>query len=188
MTTLSATGESPFAFISRRTLLKLGLGAGGALLVAGGSVAGLLALRGEAPTVEGLGLLTAHEYRTAAALARTHIPRGGAFELGAEDVDLARAFDTFLQGEPPKNVADLKSALMLVELGPVLFDMRATTFSNLPDADQLEHWRGWAVSGLLIRRQAAIAFRKFFSVVFFDRPEVWPHIGYPGPAVLGGGQ
>ncbi len=25
--------------------------------------------------------------------------------------------------------------------------------------------------------------RRNGSVVFFDRPEVWPHIGYPGPSL-----
>ena len=34
-----------------------------------------------------------------------------------------------------------------------------------------------------LQRQAATAFRKFLSLVFFDTPEVWPHIGYPGPTV-----
>jgi hypothetical protein len=35
----------------------------------------------------------------------------------------------------------------------------------------------------VLRRQVSIAMRKFFNLVFFDRPEVWPYIGYPGPSL-----
>src|ERR1035437_1822852 len=57
---------SGFSILSRRRLLKLGLGAGGALLMGGG---GLLALRGSAPPVTGLRILTEQQYRTSWSLA-----------------------------------------------------------------------------------------------------------------------
>ena len=178
---MSAGGATAaFGFLSRRRLLKLGLGAG-ALLV--GGAGGLLALRGSAPEVEGLRVLGAQEHRTLAHLARTHLPPGGAFPEGADEAGLARAFDGWLADEPAANIADLRAALMLVELGPVLFDGRMRTFSNLSDGEREVHWRGWIESDLLLRRQASVAFRKFFSLVFFDRESVWPHIGYPGPSL-----
>lgn len=169
--------------VSRRRWLKLALG-GGVILSSG--TGGLLWLRGAAPDVAGLRHLSAHEHRTLSALARTHLPRGGAFALGADDVDLARAFDVFLEGEPDENVRDLKRALFLVELGPILFDRRLRTFSNLDAAEQLLHWERWMTSSSLLRRQVSFAFRKFFSVVFFDQPAVWAHVGYPGPVVQRG--
>ena len=170
-----------FGFISRRRLLKLGL-SGGAVLLSSG--AGLLVLRGRAPKVEGLRILNDQEYRTLSHLARTHVPPGGAFPEGADEAGLARAFDGFLADEPLENIRDLKAALTLIELGPVLFEGRLTTFSNLSTKDQLSYWQGWPTSRLLLRRQTAIAFRKFFSIVFYDRRSVWPHIGYPGPAFV----
>jgi hypothetical protein len=97
-------------------------------------------------------------------------------------VELARAFDEFLAGEPAANVRDLERALTLIELGPLIFDRRLTTFSNLAPDEQLEHWQAWITSDTLLRRQAALAFRKFFNLVFFDQPGVWPHIGYGGPS------
>ena len=33
--------------------------------------------------------------------------------------------------------------------------------------------------------QIALAFRKFMSLVFYDRPEIWPHLGYEGPMFKG---
>lgn len=178
-----AEGRLPFfsGLVSRRRLLKLGL-AGGGVLLAGGS--GLLAVRGAAPEATGLKVLSDHQYLTLAALARTHLPQGGPFPEGADDFDLARAFDAFLADEPERNVRDLGLALTLVELGPVLFDRRLTTFPRLSPEAQLVHWeRHWTTSRSLLRRKAATAFRKFLALVFYDQPEVWPRIGYPGPGV-----
>lgn len=157
----------------------------GAFVLMGGA-GGLLALRGAAPEVTGLRILTDHEYRTLAALARTHLPAGGPFPEGADDLDLARAFDAFLADEPQENVRDLKRALLLVEYGPVVFDRTASTFSHLDDAARLAHWQGWMASPVLIRRQVALAFRKFLALVFFDQERIWPHLGYPGPSFFTG--
>ena len=182
--TPSPGGNGPFGFLSRRRFLKLGLMGGGTLLaIGGGGVGGLLALRGRAPKVAGLRILSSHEYRTLTNLARTHLPRGGAFDQGGEDAELARAFDDFLADEPPENIRDLKLALTLIEFGPVVFGGSLSTFSNLDDGARLEHWKGWIVSPRLLQRQAATAFRKFMSLVFYDRPAVWPHIHYPGPVM-----
>lgn len=167
-----------FSFISRRLWLKLSLGGVGALLGAG---TGVLGLRGCASAVPDLRLLSDHGYRTFAAIARTHIPRGGPFELGADDFDIARLFDGFLADEPQQNIKDLQMALTLVELGPMIFEGRLATFSNLEPEEQLIHWKSWMTSDNATRRQVSLAFRKFISVVFFDQEEVWPHIGYPGP-------
>ena len=166
--------------MSRRRLLKLGLGGAGVVLVAGG---GLFGLRGCAPSIDGLRCLSDHQFRTISSLAEVHLPVGGAFHEGADGDALARAFDDYLADEPPHAQSDLQTALTLVELGPVLFDGRMTTFSNLPPDEQLTHWSEWVQSDTLVRRQISLAFRKFLSLVFFDQPSVWPHIGYPGPTV-----
>ena len=72
-----------------------------------------------------------------------------------------------------------------MELGPVLFGAHLATFSHLSAADRLGFWESWGTSSLLLRRQASVAFRKFFGLVFYDTPAVWPHIGYPGPSLYG---
>lgn len=169
-----------FGFLSRRRLLKGALGGGALVLMGGGS---LVWLRGTAPRVSGLAALSDHEYRTLAAVADAHLPVVGPFAVGAAQADLARAFDAYLADEPAENVGDLRRALVLVEYGPLMFDATARTFSNLDAETRLAHWQSWFESDLLIRRQVAVAFRKFFCLVFYDRPDVWPHIGYPGPSL-----
>ena len=165
--------------VSRRRFLVLG---GAAAALATGTVAGLGWLRGAAPEVAGLKVLSAQQYRTLAAIARTHIPRGGAFAQGAEDFDLARLFDGYLADQPAADQRDAGLALHLLEFGPVLFDGRAATFCNLTSDDQLAHWSGWGVATQQTRREIFWSFSRFLGLTFYDNPAVWPHIDYPGPS------
>ena len=173
--------EGLFAFLSRRRFLKASLVAGGALLGLGGG--GLLALRGRAPSVEGLRILDDHEYRTLRSLVEVMFPRTEAIPIEVETMDLPRAFDGFLANEPEHNVADLQKALVLIELGPLVFDQRLSSFSRLDPEERSAHWQSWGTSDDLLRRQVSIAMRKFFNLVFFDQDEVWPFIGYGGPSL-----
>jgi hypothetical protein len=171
-----------FPVFTRRRFLSAVLAGGGLTLFGGGA---LFALRGRAPHVDGLRVLSDHEYRTLSRLATALFPEGGAFPEGAAGADLARIFDGFLEGEPAWNRRDLGNALLLLELGPVVFEGRLATFSHLDDAERLAHFERWRESESIVRRQAATAFHKFLSTVFYDRPLVWPRIGYDGP-VAGG--
>lgn len=129
----------------------------------------------------GLRVLSGRELRTVAQLARAAFPDGAVFPPGASDVDLARAFDAFLADEPAWNRDDLRRALLLLELGPVVFEGRLRTFSRLSPDEALAHFERWSEAGLLVRRQIATALRRFLTLVFYDTPAVWPHIGYGGP-------
>lgn len=173
------TESDSFRFLTRRRVLKLGLAGVGAL--AAGGVGGIVAIRGHAPQVDGLLVLSNHEYRTLTAIAHTLIPQGGAFPLGAADFDLARDYDTFLADEPAENIKLFKRALDLVEYGPLVFERKLTTFSNLDSEARLAHWQNWETSDELLRRQVTLAFRRFLSIMFYDKPAVWPYIHYPKP-------
>ena len=175
------SSDGLFSFLSRRRFLKASLVAGGAILGVGG--AGLLALRGSAPSVGGLRILDDHEYRTLRSLVEVMLPKTEAIPIDPAPMDLPRAFDAFLANEPPHNVSDLQKALVLIEFGPLAFDRRLTTFSKLPVEERARHWETWAVSDSLVQRQVSVAMRKFFNLVFFDQEAVWPYIGYPGPSI-----
>ncbi len=169
-----------FSVLSRRRWLKLALGAG--VAVAGGA-AGLRALRGSASPETAGSVLSAAEFATVAALARAVFPSGGSIPAGADELDLAHAFARFLADEPAWNRSDLKKALLLLDLGPLLFERRFTSFRRLQPDAALDHFeRVWAHGPSLLRRQVALAFRKFFAIVYFDSEVVWPAIGYPGPS------
>jgi hypothetical protein len=171
-----------FRVLSRRRLLSGTLAT--LALVVGGGAAGLAWLRGTAPDVAGLRCLGAHEYRTLNALATALFPPGGAFAVGADAFDLARLFDGYLADEEDDRRSDLKKALLLLEYGPLVYEHRLVTFSHLSADERLSHFRAWLTSADLVRRQVAIAFRKFLSLVFYDQEEVWPGIGY---SLAGGG-
>lgn len=171
---------SGFQALSRRRFFRVSLGVGVAL---GAAAGGGVALRGCAPDVTGLRYLSAHAYRTLDALATALFPAGGAIAQGASSgsMDLARAFDAFLADEPEHHQRDLSRALLWLEYGPVIHDRRLKTFSHLREDERLAHFESWSTSESLLRRQVATAFRKFLSVVFYDRPEIWPSLGYDGP-------
>jgi len=166
--------------LSRRRLLK-----SGALLavLVGAPSWTLLHLRGSAPPVGGLRVLSDHHHRTFAAMAAVHIPKGGAFAIGAADFDLARLFDAFLADESAADQSDARRALDLLEFGPLLFDRGTTTFSHLADADRLAHWSGWSTSSLAVRREVFWSLSRFLGMAFYDQQQVWPTIGYQGPSL-----
>jgi len=166
---------SRFSVLTRRRFLKA-LGAGG--LLAAGSAGWLVALRGCAPSVAGLSCLTEHEHRTLTALAVALFPEGGAFAAGAASRDLARTFDAYLADEDEDRQSDLKRALLLLEYGPLVYDHRGVTFSHLSAEERLAHFESWTTSAELLRRQIALAFRKFLSMVFYDDETVWAQVGY----------
>lgn len=165
--------------VTRRRFLVLG---GAAAALATGTVASLGWLRGSAPEVAGLKVLSAQQYRTLATVARTHIPRGGAFPLGADDFDLARLFDGYIADQSEADQRDAGLALHLLEFGPVLFEGRAATFSNLTPEEQLAHWSAWGTATQQTRREIFWSFSRFLGLTFYDHEAVWPHIDYAGPS------
>ncbi|MBX7197354.1 MAG: hypothetical protein K1X94_35210, partial [Sandaracinaceae bacterium] len=119
---------SGFQSLSRRRFLRVSLGVGVAVGGLGGSV---VALRGCAPDVAALRVLSPHAYRTLTALATALFPVGGVVPPGAASIDLALAFDAFLADEPEHHRRDLSRALLWLEYGPVIHDRRLRTFSRL---------------------------------------------------------
>jgi hypothetical protein len=171
---------SLFGRLSRRQLLLAA--AGGTMAAVAGGAGGLAWLRGGAPEVSGLTILSSRAYETLQCIALAHIPPGGAFENSAADRDLPRLFDTFLADEPVRIQRNAKLAILVVEYGPLRYDGRLTSFSNLEPEARIVHWDQWVTSPDPFRQQVSLAFRKFFSLAFYDHPDAWQHIGYHGPS------
>ena len=168
--------------LSRRVFLRRSLHAAGALaLVPGLSVGCAPADVARAPA--DLRVLDPGEWALLEVVADTFIPSGGAFELGARDVDLAHRIDAHLAEESAEVQRGLASALRLVEWGSPLVCGRAARFSRLgPDEraaciDALCHSR----IGLLRDVQAGLKQLCFF--LFYAIDAVWPALGYDGPWV-----
>lgn len=173
----------PFARFTRRRVLKAGLFSIGAIVASGAGA--LLWLRGCAAHVRGLRAIDAHQYLTLERLVEVLFTPDAGCGMDVAAFDLPRAFDTYLADEPDEVASELRSALLLLEAGPVLDRHGATPFSRLPLAERAAFFEGWMCGEDLTRRKITVALRKFFNLSLYDRPEMWPHIGYPGP-VFGG--
>ena len=168
-----------FSVIRRRRFLKWGLGAGGVLL--GGGATAYLSLFGLAPNAGPLRVLSDREHRTLRNLVTTICGPMAQRERRS----IADAFDRWLADEPPNVIEDLKNAITWLELGPVLYDGRWTSFSDLSHGARVRHFFSWMVSDDLMRHQGPTAFRKVVNLVCYGTPASWPRIHSPGP-VRGG--
>lgn len=165
----------PFAFLTRRRFLRIGLAS--AAVLGGGAVGGGLWLRGPRTDVDGLDVLNAAEFTTLTnAIAATFGPTTTLDTSG-----LARSFDAFVADEPAANRRDLRRALQVVEASPVLFGGYGTTFSRLTASERDAWWASWPAHDRLLLRKVSLAFRKFFNLVLYGDPASWSHVGYLGP-------
>jgi hypothetical protein len=171
--------SAAFPELTRRALLARSL-------VALGSAATLPAIAGAcAPSrvpPAGLRVLALGEWQVLAALADTVVPRGGAFALGAADVDLAARIDALLAAQPRELAAGARGALLFLEYGAPLLGGRLARFSRLGDADREAVFAALPASFGLARRVYA-GLRGLCLFAFYALPESWPAIGYDGPWV-----
>lgn len=167
--------------LPRRRWLRLALGAGGALAAGVGSLGWWL--RWSAPPVGGLHVIAAHEHRTLAALVEVLFPPGSLGDLDVHALELPRQIDAFLRDEPAPNVSDLRDAITFLELGPLIDRESLTPFSRMPRDAREAYFASWIAHEDLLRRKVALAFRKLLNLMLYDHDEVWPLIGYPGPAL-----
>jgi hypothetical protein len=133
-----------------------------------------------APVPADLRVFTAGEYAIVWAVADAFVPRGGAFPLGAADVDLAARIDRFLASQDPAIVKGLRGALMLLEYGGGLLAGRPGRFSRMDAGDRA------AVLRALPRRvgiagQVYTGLKQLCLFLFYCAKESWPAIGYDGP-------
>ncbi|WP_286240192.1 gluconate 2-dehydrogenase subunit 3 family protein [Neptuniibacter halophilus] len=169
--------------VTRRLFLRRGLLALGASAVA--SSISLQAIANSAATLPeepALQTLSAEEYRILSRVSDTIIPRGGAFSLGALDIDLAFRIDAYLDAGDEVLMQGIRGALLFLEhKAPSLIGLEGT-FSGLP-AEQRE-------SLLLTLRDAGgdatavfVGLRSLCMFYFYTATEAWPEIGYEGPLV-----
>lgn len=156
------------------------LGAAAALpLVARAS----LAAAGEVPTAAALEVLTAAELATLAAVADTMIPRDGAFDLGARDVDLAHRIDGYLPRMHPDIVTGIRGALAFVEQKAPALAGKEGPFSALPEPERAATFSAMLAAGGL---PASVFFGLKYLCCshFYTMDATWKYTGYDGPMLL----
>src|SRR5436190_1590287 len=105
------------------------------------------------------------------------VPRGGPFAIGAADTDLDAALARYCARLHPLGPAGLRLLLRAIEYGAVVFE-RTRPFSRLDPAARARALAAWDTSRLGPRRQLLASLKLLALMHFYERPEVWPAIGY----------
>src|SRR5690606_29612367 len=171
--------------ITRRTLLRYGLG-GGLLLLAGGAGLSLQPSRRRAPRAP-LRALDERSFSVLAAVVDRMLPPRPGYPSAAE-LGIAERVDAFLAEGDPAVARKFRHALLLLEngLAGFLFDGRARHFARLPPEAQDRVLDAWRTSAWSFRRMVYRALHGLCMAVYSTCPEVFPAVGYPGPPPLGG--
>src|SRR5438034_215325 len=103
------------------------------------------------------------------------VPRGGPFAIGAADTDLDAALARYFARLHPLGPAGLRLLLRAIEYGAVVFE-RTRPFSRLDPAARARALAAWDTSRL--RRQLLASLKLLALMHFYERPEVWPAVGY----------
>ena len=168
---------------TRRIFLSRGLqalGAAAALPFLAGQV---LAATDETSATPALQVLTPGEYAVLAAFADTMIPRGGAFEMGAADVDLARRIDSYLPRLNPDMIVGFRGALAFVDQKAPVLAKKTGTFTALAPADRESVFAAMLASPGL-PASVLLALKYLCISSFFAIDATWKFIGYDGPKLL----
>lgn len=166
--------------LTRRVLLRRSLQAAGALALL---PAAACAPAGSGDAAPGLQALAASELAILEAVADTFVPSGGAFAIGAREVDLARRIDAVAASQGPDVVRGLRGALWLVELASPLLLGRLTRFSKLSAADRTACVRALAGSRLVVARDVFAGLKQLCLFSFYTHDASWAATGYDGPWV-----
>jgi hypothetical protein len=170
---------------TRRSILGLGLG--GAAVLALGGVG--LALRPGAggPAPEGLQALDPDAYRVLEAFAARVCPGSTSGFPSAAEIGLARKVDAHLATMHPADVAELRQALLLLEnaLAGFLLEGRTTPFTASSPAVQDRALAAWRSHRLGVLRKAYKGLRALCATAYYSDPRVFAAVGYRGPPDFG---
>ncbi len=156
------------------------LGAAAALPAVG---VGAMAAESVAKTTPALKVLTLPEYAVLAAIADTIIPHGGAFDLGATDVDLARRIDSYLPKLHPDVVTGVRGALVFVEQQAPEFAKKQGTFTTLSGAERAEVLQAMSAAPG-VPASVFLALKFTCCNYFYSLDATWKYTGYDGPMLL----
>jgi hypothetical protein len=166
---------------TRRVFLNRTLQALGA--VAAIPLAGMAESAAADSAVPELQVLTAEEYRVLDAVSDTLIPRGGAFDLGARDVELARRIDHYLPKMDPAVAQGFRGALAFVEQTAPELAGKAAPFSRLSEEDRTAVCNAMLQAGGL--PAGVLLAMKYVSMShFYTLDATWKFTGYDGPMLL----
>jgi hypothetical protein len=158
---------------TRRGMLRLGLGVGGAALLLGGGVGAFLL--GDKPAGQGSLVLTDGERATVSALADAYFPPHDAV-VPARELDVAGRVDAYFARMLPREQRLARALLRIVESWPRASFQGA--FSTLALEERIDVLRAWEESHLEQRQQLASVLRTFVGIGYFDDAKVLSALGH----------
>ncbi|MEJ6006526.1 hypothetical protein WG899_13285 [Paucibacter sp. AS339] len=171
--------------MQRRSLLKLGLGAGVVLAVAGGAAA-LLMKPGLHEDNKKLGE-PARQLMRAVALALFDglLPQEAAAREARLTLHLSQ-LEAGIAGFPPALRAELSQVLMLLDTAPGRLGLTglSSDWSKASVAEVQAALQAMSQSSMSLRQQVYHALRDLNTLMFFNDPSSWALVGYPGPRTI----
>jgi hypothetical protein len=168
--------------LTRRSFLRGTLRAMGTLALVPGMTVGCAPERiAEVPRA--LRVLDPAEWSVLDLVADVFVPRGGAFALGARDVDLATRIDSYLEKEAPEIVRGVRGALWLVEWASPLASGRFGRFSTLDSDARTACIDALRTSRLATPRAVFAGLKTLCLFLFYAADASWAALGYDGPLV-----
>ena len=159
--------------LTRRGVMRLGLGVGGALLVLGSGAGFVFRAK---PAAQGRVLLSVDEGATVAALADAYFPEGNEVGVAANHLDIAGSVDAYMARLLPREQRLLRALFTLIEQWPRT--QLASGFSALSLDDRIAMLTTWETSALEQRQALASVLRTIVAVSYFDEPRVLAAIGH----------
>lgn len=170
--------------LDRRRFLRRGL-AGGALLVAAGTLPFAFRSTRLRPARGPLRLLSAEEYSVLAAAAARIVPGDGAGPKWptAEALDCAGKIDALMARVHPDVGNDFRRLLRLLESSAfgALQAGSPRPFTQASPAEQTARLEGWRTSRLDLLRSGYQAVKRLAHASYYASPETYALVGYPGP-------
>lgn len=126
--------------------------------------------------------LTEKEYKIVRALAEALIPSGGAFPLGAEDLNAAEKVDALLHYLRTDLRTEIKVMMKFLNYSP-LFSLRFSTFSRMSLEERIAYLQIWEESRFYFRRAILLALKALVCMAFYADPKVEEILGYSAGCV-----
>lgn len=169
--------------LTRRNLLRLGVGLGGSVMALAGLGAFTFRLRPAAP---GMSVLSGGEIAVVDALCDALFPPGNALQLSIADLDVAKSLDLQVARFDSREQRVLRALLTVLDEWPRISFFARRRFSELPTADRVQILRGFDDSEKLELRGLAELLRIVIGMNVFESPVALAAIGhrfgcaYPG--------
>ncbi len=172
--------------VTRRQVLKVGLGGAAIVVVGGGGALLLQGTVGRTPR-RPLRALSEDQFAVLAAVADRVAPARGAYP-SAWEVEVPEKVDELLSRTHPSNAEEVGQGLMLLEsaVAGMLLDGRTSSFTGSSPEEQDEILATWRGSNIETRRKVFKALNGLCGAAYYASPQVYAAVGYPGPAIGGG--